>query len=298
LIFVIGEVLFDIFPDYRRIGGAPFNFAFHLKQMGFPLHFISRVGIDGNGKAILNQMKRFRFDINDIQVDPAHQTGKVMVTLDNDGVPDFNILPDVAFDHIEFNEDMERALNTPPALLYFGTLFQRGKNGGQLMQRIAKYKQDQTRFFYDINLRPGCYDKKTVWSSLTHADILKLNMEELTILADMFDLSGNTSSIITDLMDVFNLIMVALTKGEKGSEIFTPEFHSRANNPEQYKAVDTVGAGDAFAAVLAAGYLKQKSLGTTLSAASAFAGQICTIKGAITDDHEFYINVNQFIHKR
>ena len=102
MILVIGEILFDVFPNYRRLGGAPFNFAYHLKNFGFDVRFISRIGMDDAGKEILHRLELARFDPDDIQIDDVHPTGSVNVQLDKSGAPKFDIISDVAYDYIEF----------------------------------------------------------------------------------------------------------------------------------------------------------------------------------------------------
>ena len=133
MILALGEILFDIFPDYRRLGGAPFNFAFHLKQLGFPVRFVSRVGEDRNGKEIRAAVKAHGFNPADLQVDSRHATGTVAVSLNDTGVPTFDILPNVAYDHIDFTPAVGSLLEDC-ALIYFGTLIQRTDRGFQILQ--------------------------------------------------------------------------------------------------------------------------------------------------------------------
>ena len=125
MIIVIGEILIDIFDDYQRIGGAPFNFAFHLKQLGIPVRFLTRVGDDADGEKILDLMRKHQFDLNDVQIDPRHPTGTVRVTLDNQGVPKFDIVIDVAYDYIDLAGFASLESQTAD-MIYFGSLSQRG----------------------------------------------------------------------------------------------------------------------------------------------------------------------------
>ncbi|MDY6904984.1 MAG: carbohydrate kinase [Thermodesulfobacteriota bacterium] len=288
MIFVIGEVLFDIFPTYKRIGGAPFNFAFHMKQMGFPVNFITRVGDDANGREILDIMKEYGFVLKNVQVDPGRETGKVMVNLDDDGVPTFDIRQDVAYDHIAYTDVMDRMLRSRPMMIYVGTLVQRSEKSRQAVRDVMQAKPSKVPLFYDVNLRPGCYTGEAVQSTLNATDILKINDEELTVLADMFGFSGPAHRIVKGFMKQWGLTMVALTKGSAGSELFTPDGYASTNVPDRNDVVDTVGAGDAFAAVLAAGYLQNRSLDAILSAATDFAAQMCTVQGAVPQDPGIY----------
>lgn len=288
MIFVIGEVLFDVFPAYKRIGGAPFNFAFHMKQMGFPVNFITRVGEDANGREILDIMEQYGFATNTVQVDPAHETGKVMVQLDNDGVPTFDIVEDVAYDHIDYTEVIDRMLRSRPVMLYAGTLVQRGEKSRQTLRNVFTAKPPVVPFFYDVNLRPRGYTAEAIQSSLKTADILKLNEDELAVIADMFDLSGDAGKVVQACMDRWSLSMVALTRGVAGSELFTPDDTAAVDVPDGYSIIDTVGAGDAFAAVIAAGYLQNRPLKTTALAATDFAARMCAVQGAVPEDMDIY----------
>lgn len=288
MILVIGEILYDVFPDARRIGGAPFNFAFHMMRMGFAVRFVTRVGADEDGAGLLDFMQRSGFDPGPVQKDKAHQTGKVMVYPDPSGGHRFDILQDVAYDYIDGDEATLQLSGTPPELIYFGTLAQRSPQSRRAIRRICHSRPTGSIVFYDVNLRPGCYSRDIVEQSLAHADILKLNDEELVELADMFHLTGAPASIVGRLMRDHRLKLVALSKGGDGSEIFSVDDHVAMPLRQSYECVDTVGAGDAFAAVLAAGYVKKRSVQQILPAASDFAGRICGIPGAIPEDPDFY----------
>ena len=122
MILVIGEILFDVFPNYRRLGGAPFNFAYHLKNFGFDVRFISRIGRDDAGREILDRLELARFDLKDLQIDDLRPTGTVNVRLDKSGAPQFDIIADVAFDRIEFIPESHSDLIEGARLIYFGTL--------------------------------------------------------------------------------------------------------------------------------------------------------------------------------
>lgn len=288
MILVIGEILFDIFVKSKRLGGAPFNFAYHLKQFGFPVRFISRIGMDDNGREILNRIQEAGFDPGDIQIDDAHPTGTVQVQVDQNGIPKFDILSDVAYDYIELNPEAyaDHLLNAE--LVYFGTLMQRTDPAFKQVQQFLDRKQADTVFFYDINLRPDCYSDKVIESSLFKTDILKLNADELRECIRITGLDNDGPPAIRHIMTQYSLHTVALTKGDAGSELYTPEGVRRsAPEPAEF-IVDTVGAGDAYASMLAAGILMKWSLQKMLSRATAFASRICTIKGALPDSAAFY----------
>jgi fructokinase len=288
VILVIGEILFDVFPNYRRLGGAPFNFAYHLKNFGFEVRFISRIGIDDAGKEILHKLELARFNLDDIQVDDDHPTGSVDVQLDKGGAPQFHIIPDVAYDYIEFIPGYHANLINEARIIYFGSLVQRSEAGYENVQAFISRNSSKILNFYDINLRPGCYNKAIIKKSLLKTDILKLNTSELGKLKQMRSLKMNNEKFVYHLMETHSIRTVSLTKGESGSELFTNRGNLSSEPAEAIKVVDSVGAGDAYAAMLVAGLLQQWRPEEILDRASLFASRICEIKGAIPDSASFY----------
>ena len=288
MILVVGEILFDVFPNYKRLGGAPFNFAYHLKNFGFDVRFISRIGTDAAGNEILQKLEQYHFDLSDIQFDDVHPTGKVNVRLNENGVPQFDIIPDVAYDHIEFLSEIHSEMLCRAQLIYFGSLVQRSNAGYKNIQDMIGCKPSTTLGFYDINLRPNCYNDALIKKSLLNTDILKLSDEELDSLKQLMSFDQNHHSFIQYLIETYSLAMVSLTKGEKGSELYTHEGYFSTDTEEGIKVVDSVGAGDAYAAMLAAGILKDWPPREALQRATMFAARICEIKGAIPDSSSFY----------
>ncbi len=289
MVVVIGEVLFDVFPRHKRIGGAPLNFAFHLHHLEVPVRLVSRVGEDADGRAIRDIMQRYGLDVEGIQIDPEHVTGTVQVTLDENGVPEYEITREVAYDYLTYTDTVAAWLHRPPDLVYFGTLIQRTARGKAFMEKVCAARNPRTRFFYDVNLRPDGYTRETIRVSLRHTDILKLNESELHLIGDMLDYSGDTNALVRRLQREFKLEVVAVTSGESGSRLYFPDTVVEQKIGEaDYSVVDTVGAGDAFAAVLAAGYRNGLSPQKILETATDFAGRICGISGAVPEDIGFY----------
>ncbi|MFC1814022.1 PfkB family carbohydrate kinase [Thermodesulfobacteriota bacterium] len=288
MICVVGEILFDVFPSYQRLGGAPFNFAFHLKNLGFPVRFISRIGNDPDGKKILGLLEKYRFDLNDIQLDDIHPTGTVTIKLDGNGVPNFRITPDVAYDYIEFIPEAHRELIHRAKLVYFGSLVQRSQQGFDNVQKIIGNKASSAVGFYDINLRPDCYNDRLIFESLFQANAIKLSHEEFEELKRLMMFEKNSRSFVQYLLDSYGLNIISLTKGHEGSDLYTRNgnFSIDAAKPEM--VADSVGAGDAYAAMLAAGLIKNMSPEIIIQHASAFASSICEIKGAIPETEVFY----------
>ena len=288
MILVIGEILFDVFPNYRRLGGAPFNFAYHLKNFGFNVRFISRIGMDEAGKEILYKLELARFNLDDIQVDDDKPTGSVNVRLDNSGAPQFDIISDVAYDYIDFVPEYHSKLIDAAKIIYFGSLVQRSKAGCENLQAFISRNASETLNFYDINMRPGCYNNAIIEKSLTKTDILKLNTGELGKLKQMLSLKVSNDDLVYHLMETQSISTVSLTKGEAGSELFTNQGCFNSEPAEAIKVVDSVGAGDAYAAMLAAGLLEKWRSEEILERASLFASRVCEIKGAIPDSVSFY----------
>ena len=287
MIVVIGEILMDIFQDYQQIGGAPFNFAFHLKKLGFPVRFYTRVGDDRYGREIIDMLKDNGFNDGDVQIDSRHPTGTVLVALDDRGVPHFDIGENAAYDYLDL--DIDETLDADATeMIYFGTLLQRTDSGCRQVQRFLARRGDSATCFCDINMRPPHVNANAVAGSLHHADLLKLNEEELAEIQCSCDGPTAADDLMPWLMETFTLGAVALTRGSQGSTFYSRDAQiSRAAVPG-IPIVDTVGAGDGYAAILAAGYIRQLPWDETVNQASRFAAQICQIPGAVPDDETFY----------
>lgn len=295
MILVVGEILFDVFEKEKQLGGAPFNFAYHLKNFGFPVRYISRIGNDTHGKEILNILEHHHFNIDDIQIDAKYDTGTVIVQLSSSGNPTFHINTDVAYDYINYLPKEHSTLIDMADFIYFGTLVQRSKQGFENIQRFMENRRPDTVCFYDINLRPDCYSEKVILTSLEHADILKLNTQELDECKRIFRFSKNNDAFIHFLMDQYALKIVAITRGDKGSELYTKDGHFQAKTNRVSSIVDTVGAGDAYSSMLAIGIIKGWEPARILSIASMFASRICEIRGAIPESQESHELIKEMI---
>ncbi len=287
MIVVIGEILIDMFQDYERIGGAPFNFAFHLKKLGFPVRFITRVGKDRHGKRIIDMLEKNGFDLADVQMDSRHASGTVRVDLDERGIPHFDIRANVAYDHLDLNiADMSGADGAD--MIYFGTLLQRTDAACRQVQRFLSNAYGGARRFCDINLRPPHVNLEAVAGSLRHADLLKVNEAELADIQRAFDGPTSENDVMPWLMETFTVGAVALTMGSRGSLFYGHDGSIASPTAPSPPIIDTVGAGDGYAAILAAGCLRQVPWAKTLRQASDFAARICGISGAVPDDDAFY----------
>lgn len=294
MILVIGEILIDIFPDYQRIGGAPFNFAFHLKKLGFPVRLISRVGDDRLGDEILSMADANGLDATDIQIDSGHPTGTVRVTLDGQGVPRFNICQDVAYDYLDLSPEI--VSDTKDAeMIYFGSLLQRTAQGHQEVCNFFDQTCKKAKRFCDINLRPPHVSRYILDLSLLHANLLKLNEEEADEIRQEYGGPVGRQDLLSWLIKNFDLDGVVMTCGEQGSVAVWPGGLVRHSAAKTVAVVDTVGAGDGFSAILAAGILRGLSWDTIVDVASRFAGDICGIPGAVPQDDAFYDTFKQIL---
>lgn len=294
MILVTGEILFDLFENRRQLGGAPFNFAFHLKKLGFDVRFVSRVGNDDLGKEILDFLAAHQFETSDIQIDSVLPTGTVQVDVTENGHA-FTITENTAWDRIELDHRMMSVLTRSPDLVYFGSLVQRTEPGQTLIHRILEHKPPGTRVFCDINLRPASYNAAVIQTCLSGADILKLNQEELTEAAGETAGTGTAAqeTAARGLMTEHRIRRIILTLGPDGSTWITSDTvrHCPAAPVRQIK--DTVGAGDAYAAMSAAGLLKKLPVNVCMDLASEFAAHICTQEGALPKDDHIYREFNQ-----
>ena len=285
-ILSFGEILYDVFPDSHRLGGAPFNFAYHLHAFGFPSVLVSRVGDDAFGRKIL-AFAANSFHGAALQIDPRHGTGRVVVEVDELGVPTFDILDDVAYDYIAYDGEVEKIVKAAPPLVYFGTLAQRHEISRSTLKRLIG-ETGPSIFLYDMNLRPPYYSKDVVAWSLTTCHGVKLNEDELELCRSFFPYGGGGESWVRTLMERFDLKWVCLTRGERGSALYGPSGPVMVEQVPQYNVVDTVGAGDAYTAILALGLLKGWTPETILERATSFAGAICQERGAIPQEDDFY----------
>jgi len=227
---------------------------------------------------------------NTIQTDDEHETGVAKVTLDEKGVPNFIIEQKRAYDFININENKSIEILKDIDCLYFGTLAQRNEVSRKSLHTLFN---KPIKYFCDINIRQKFYTKEILTDCLNAADVVKLNLEELKLMDELFmggefDVHNGSKK----LMEKFNIEMLAVTKGTDGSSLFRGD-ETDNNKPEQGSVVDTVGAGDAFASILCLGYLNKWELGRINKLANEFAGKICMIEGALPKDDKIYIRFRQ-----
>lgn len=281
----IGEILFDIYPDHKRVGGAPLNFIYHVKKLTDGGNIISRVGKEVLGNKIINELKHAGISHEYIQHDNLHATGKAMVTVDIEGNPSFKIDTESAYDYIEINEENEALINADTDCLYFGTLAQRSQVSRETINSLFNRG---LKYFCDLNLRQNFYDEEIIKNSLKAADFIKVNYEEMHILNDILIQSEyNTEKVAFELMERFEINMIGVSRGENGSSIF--ENGKRYDYSDiDVKVIDTTGAGDAFSAILCLGYLQGQENTFINKLANEFASEICQFEGALPKNDRIY----------
>ncbi|MFA7351384.1 MAG: PfkB family carbohydrate kinase [Methylotenera sp.] len=287
-IALFGEVLADVFPDRSVLGGAPYNVARHLQVFGQHPVLVSRVGNDALRDELLAEMTRLGMDGSGMQFDVNHPTGQVIVDIDENG-HHFEILPDQAYDHIHAGVTHLITMKIQPNMVYFGTLAQRS-----LASRLALdvfLSETKSPRFLDLNLRKPWYDKHIIRRSLLRADVVKVNEEELLLVADLLKLSGTPGrGHGLGLIEKFNLDYLLVTCGADGAWMLAKdgtETHATGQKPHG-DLVDTVGAGDGFSAICMLGLLANWPAELMLARANAFAAALCGIRGAVPDNLDFY----------
>ncbi|MFG6486175.1 PfkB family carbohydrate kinase [Roseateles sp. BYS78W] len=274
-VLVLGEALVDQFSDGAVPGGAPFNVARSLAWLGVPVGFISRIGADdADGRLLLDSARRYGLDTAGLQRDAQHATGRVSVHEQADGSHRFEIHADAAWDHIE-----PVAVQREDGIAYFGTLAQRSAASRASLRAAVKHGRGLA--FLDLNLRPGPDLRELAAESLMLADWVKVNEDELATLLDWFAPEG-----VAALTGRFALQRLVVTRGAAGYALIGPAGDTlmAGEGVQQPQLVDTVGAGDAFTAMLLAGLALRRPLAVTLGLANRYAAAICGLRGPLPAD--------------
>jgi fructokinase len=273
-----GEILWDNFPSYRRIGGAPLNVALRMHSLGASVHMISRLGQDADGEEILKYLKHQGLSSDLIQIDTTHKTGTVDVHLDATRTATYTINKPAAWDAIEMTPEMKKAVSSSDALIY-GSLATRSQRSEYTLKALLK----EARFkIFDMNLRPPHYDMDRMEDLLQQADLVKLNDEELDELAGYLKLKGTT--ITQKMMDLAawmpSEVTICVTKGADGAQLlFKGEMYT--NSGYRVEVADTVGAGDSFLATLCYHLLIHTAPQKALDKACAMGSLVAGKEGAI-----------------
>lgn len=276
----LGEALWDVLPEGKKLGGAPANFAFHAAQFGRRAIAVSAVGEDNLGTETLEEFKKK--NLNVLMPRVPYATGTVQVTVDEQGIPTYDIKENVAWDNIPFTPEIESVAKQCEAVCW-GSLAQRNVVSRQTIQKfLDAMPSDGNRLrIFDINLRQNFYTPEVIQDSLQRCNILKINDEELVTISRLFGYPGlDIRNKCWLLLGKYNLRMLVLTCGVNGSYVFTPGHVSYQPTPK-VEVADTVGAGDSFTGSFCASLLRGRSVAEAHEIAVRVSAYVCTQKGAM-----------------
>ncbi|MDX1702286.1 MAG: PfkB family carbohydrate kinase [Melioribacteraceae bacterium] len=289
-ITAVGEILFDVYPERKNLGGAPLNFLYHIYKLAGKGNIISRVGHDILGAKALEFLKNNSIPTKYIQKDHLHPTGVTNVTLDGNKIPSFNIDEERAYDYIEMNDEINKLINEKTNCVYFGSLAQRSEVTRATIQDLFGRN---LKYFCDLNIRQNFYSEEILIKSLTASNVLKLNIDELKLINDLLlDRKFVAEDTADEIMKNYNVELIAVTKGAEGSTLFLDDERDDYITSSS-SVVDTLGAGDAFAAIICLGYVKSWELSKMNMLANEFANRICQIEGALPQTDEIYVLLKQ-----
>ena len=280
LIVGLGEALWDVLPEGKKLGGAPANFAYHTRQFGYNSIAISAIGEDKLGDETLAALDEKGLEYLMARV--PYPTGTVQVTLDDNGIPTYNIRENVAWDNIPFTPELEEIAKTCRAVC-FGSLAQRNVVSRETIHKFLDTMPDEPGRLkiFDINLRQNFYNKDILCDSLRRCNVLKINDEELVIIGRMFDYPGlDMRNKCWLILGKYDLDMLVLTCGVNGSYVFTPGHVSFQETP-RVEVADTVGAGDSFTGAFCSGILSGMSVEEAHRLAVEVSAYVCTQSGAM-----------------
>jgi len=277
-VLAFGEILWDLLPSGPALGGAPFNFACRIHSLGEAVGFVSRVGEDDLGREAARQLRELGLRDEWLQWDPALPTGAVEVQVAADGSPDFTILPNRAYDAIELTPALARLAEKADCFC-FGTLIQRSPRSRETLYQLLEAARGAVRLL-DVNLRRGCYTRETVEASLKRATLLKLNEEEIETVARIAGVPATPPDrFARAILERADLEGCVVTLGPRGALAV-----SRSEGPvyepgRKVKVVDTCGAGDAFTAGFAHGWLVGEPLAVCCALGNVLGALAAAVPG-------------------
>ncbi len=274
----IGELLWDMFPNHKRLGGAPANFAYHTHQLGAEAYPVSCVGADPLGELIRETLAQIDVDTRYVMESGAYPTGTVKVVLNEAGKPTYQIHENVAWDHIPCPDSLKELAARLDAVC-FGSLSQRSGESRGTIRSFLKNVPDHALKICDVNLRQSFYSKQILADSLELANVLKISDEELPVLAGYFDIKGDVEGQLKALRDKYSLKYIAYTRGKDGSILLGENELDDFPGCEGL-AVDSVGAGDSANAAFCMGLLHGWSLDEVNLFANEVSTFVCMQKGA------------------
>ena len=274
----LGEALWDVLPEGKKLGGAPANFAFHAGQFGLNSIAVSALGEDKLAEETIQQLEEKNLQYCMPHV--PYPTGTVQVTLDNEGIPTYDIKENVAWDNIPFNDDVKAIAENARAVCW-GSLAQRNVVSRESIYKFLDATPKDCMKIFDINLRQNFYTKEVICESMKRCNILKINDEELVLIGRMFGYPGlDIENKCWLILGKYDLDMLVLTCGTNGSYVFTPGSMSYQPTPK-VEVADTVGAGDSFTGTFCASILAGKPVTEAHKLAVSVSAYVCTQNGAM-----------------
>jgi fructokinase len=283
---IFGEVLFDCFPDGNDVlGGAPFNVAWHLQGFGLNPLMLTAVGKDELAHAVLNAMHAWDMNTAGVQVLPNYKTGQVAVSLEN-GQPSYDIVNEVAYDHVVYSHAATALANSEAGLIYHGSLATRNAESRQTLEALLR--ETGLPVFLDVNLRAPWWDKDAVLQQVADSTWVKLNDEELALLSDTDVNVDNIRDVAQTFFSHYPMRQLIVTQGEQGAFVVHEQGIAEGQPVNVSQVVDTVGAGDAFASVMIKGIIENRPVEQSLAQALAFAAKVCEQQGATQHNKALY----------
>lgn len=274
----LGEALWDVLPEGKKLGGAPANFAFHAGQFGLNSIAVSALGEDKLAEETIEQLEEKKLQYCMPRV--PYPTGTVQVTLDDEGIPTYDIKENVAWDNIPFNDDVKAIAENTRAVCW-GSLAQRNVVSRESIYKFLDATPKDCMKIFDINLRQNFYTPEVITESLKRCNVLKINDEELITIGRLFGYPGlDIENKCWLILGKYNLDMLVLTCGVNGSYVFAPGVKSFQETPK-VEVADTVGAGDSFTGTFCASILKGKSITEAHELAVKVSAYVCTQNGAM-----------------
>ena len=280
-IVAFGELIWDVFQDGKKLGGAPANLVYRVSTLGDQGILITRVGQDEAGLEAIQMLKKINVPDQYIQIDPVHPTGMILVRVGNEGRPDYHIEPDLAFDHIELTDEILQVVREADCLC-FGTLVQRHEMSRNTLVSLLE-EIPGTLKYLDLKLRKNCFSNEIIEDSLKIANILRVKENELYLLKNELSLFDYESkSLAAELINEYNLDVVLVTQSKEGAFALDKEGHYFEDRGYVIDLVDTVGSGIAFSAGFLHVYLEEKNLETALQFGNAYGALTAETHGATT----------------
>lgn len=274
----IGEIVWDMLPSGKQLGGAPVNFAFYAKELGAESAVISAIGKDDLGSELLSRLRQLGMDIRAVRTN-KYPTSTVDITLSADGIPTYHIRENVAWDYLESNDLSQEIVSNAHAVCW-GSLAQRNEASRKSIMQLIDAAPKNCLKVFDINIRLNYFSESVVRSSIEQADVLKLNEDELPKIAEMFSMCGDDLKLLSNLVDRFKLRYLIYTKGAECSMIMNANHQVSKIETPHTMVEDTVGAGDSFTAAFVSYLLLGCAMEDAHRKAVQIAAYVCTQAGA------------------